>query len=339
MYKVNDKTTEVIERTTFKELKMDESQIEEYLRKNTNMITDEDESLLIIGQQVTNNAGGRSDLTAIDGQGKIVLIEVKRDKKDIENRKESFEFQAIRYAASYAKIDTIEEVVNEIYIDYISKYRQEPEFLEYKNLTNFEVGIRKIRRFIDDNVDTFDSSNFNEKQRIVLVAGEFDRQTLSAVSWLASNGLDISCFELIPYAFKDEVIIQSNKIIPLNTYNDFYVDIKRKQGVQKTSGNITRTQLPKIRELMDASELNICIGDILVAKDKPDEIAYLQPDGTVNVSQSDGENKSLQQWLKEVYGWSSVATYNFVRHKKSGKLLKDIREDYIKSLTEEVTLH
>jgi hypothetical protein len=35
--------------------------------------------LLIVGQQVINKEGGRSDLVAVDGEGNVVLIELKRD--------------------------------------------------------------------------------------------------------------------------------------------------------------------------------------------------------------------------------------------------------------------
>jgi len=63
---------------------MTENDIEELLRKNIDMICEEEESMLIVGKQVRNAQLGRSDLTAVDNHGDIVLIEIKRDKKDIE---------------------------------------------------------------------------------------------------------------------------------------------------------------------------------------------------------------------------------------------------------------
>jgi hypothetical protein len=48
-------------------------------------------------------------------------VEIKRDRKDIEGRKEAFEFQAIRYAASYATIEDPDDLVNKIYAPYIRK--------------------------------------------------------------------------------------------------------------------------------------------------------------------------------------------------------------------------
>lgn len=37
----------------------------------------------------------------------------------------------------------------------------------------------------------------------------------------------------------------------------------------------------------------------------------------------------MQQWLKAVYGWSSVETYTFAIDKTSGKSLSDIRAEYM----------
>ena len=87
LYNIKGKKTEKIEAVTFSELDMKESDIEEILRCSIDMLCDDEESMLIVGRQVKNEKNGRSDLTAIDNEGNIVLIEIKRDKKDIECRK------------------------------------------------------------------------------------------------------------------------------------------------------------------------------------------------------------------------------------------------------------
>lgn len=66
-------------------------------------------------------------------------------------------------------------------------------------------------------------------------------------------------------------------------------------------------------------------GDVIVAKDREDE-ATLLANGNV---MADGEEKSMQAWLKGVYGWASVHTYVFAVHKKSGRTLSEIREEYM----------
>ncbi len=44
----------------------------------------------------------------------------------------------------------------------------------------------------------------------------------------------------------------------------------------------------------------------------------------------------MQQWLKDVFGWSSVQTYAFAELKGSGKTLHQLREEYM-SLQEQQT--
>ena len=186
MYNLKSKKVTKIEKVTFSDLGLLESDIEEVLRTNIDMVCDDEESLLIIGRQVKNEKNGRSDLTAIDNNGSVVLIEIKRDRKDIEGRKEAFEFQAIRYAASYATIKSVEEIVKIVYAPYIEKYKEE---FTLNELTSYELGLRKIKEFLKVN-NSIDK--FNENQRIILVASEFDEQTLSAVAWLNKNKVDMS---------------------------------------------------------------------------------------------------------------------------------------------------
>jgi len=135
MYIIKDKRAVKVESVTFSELGLQEADIEEILRCNIDMLCGDEESMLIVGRQVKNEKLGRSDLTAVDNNGSIVLIEIKRDMKDIENRKEAFEFQAIRYAASYATIESPDELVKNVFAPYIEKYRSEFELGE---LTSYD---------------------------------------------------------------------------------------------------------------------------------------------------------------------------------------------------------
>lgn len=156
MYHVtNDKAVKIGE-TTFSEINYKERNIEELLQKNIDMICDEEESMLIVGKQVRNARHGISDLIAVDNK---VLVEIKRDRRDIEGRREAFEFQAIRYAANYATIEDPEDLVNKIYAPYIEKYRHE---FEDSSLTSVELGSRKLNGFLQENIT---ERNFNKNQK------------------------------------------------------------------------------------------------------------------------------------------------------------------------------
>lgn len=323
MYKIMGCHGEKVEPVTFSELGMTENDLEEILRNSIDMLCDEDESMLIIGRQVRNEEGGRSDLTAIDNNGSIVLIELKRDLKDIEYRREPFEFQAIRYAASYATIKTPDELVSIIYAPYIEKHGTEFELGE---LTAFELGKRKLLEFLKEN-DA--EKSFNCRQRIILAASDFDKQTLSAVAWLDSNTVGISCYRLLPYNLQGNVYIDAERILPLSTHDDYYVDLlvsSSHRTVQQRASGVRRS-LPRIDALLDWGVVKA--GDILVAKGRADE-AILLGNGNVDIN---GTEMSMQAWLRRVFDWSSVATYTFAIHKQSGKSLSQIREDYMERET------
>ena len=65
----------------------------------------------------------------------------------------------------------------------------------------------------------------------------------------------------------------------------------------------------------------------LGANGRVDEDILLE-NGQVKVK-STGEVQSMQQWLKSVYGWSSVETYAFAIDKNSGKSLAELRAEYM----------
>ena len=325
MYSLKNNKATKVEAITFAQLGMQESDIEAFLRLSIDLVCGDEESLLIVGQQVKNEQLGRSDLTAIDNDGNLVLIEIKRDKKDIENRRESFEFQAIRYAASYATIKSIEELVKLVYSNYIEKYKTEFTLGE---LTSFELGIRKINEFLIANES---QGRFNEKQRIILVASEFDDQTLSAVAWLNDNGVDISCYKLIPYKIGQDILIDTVKILPVGKNEEYFVNLLDRRITFSRSGkSITRQSLPKIDDLIQWGVVKP--GDVIQAKNRLDE-AVLLKNGNVKV---DNKESSLQVWLKALYGWSSIQTYVFAIHKESGKSLSLLREEYMKKQEDEL---
>jgi len=89
-------------------------------------------------------------------------------------------------------------------------------------LTSAELDNRKLTEFLKVNGA---GNNFNKSQKIILVASDFDEQILSAVAWLNSNNDDISCFKMTPYKIISELYINIEKILPLNTYKDYYVNL------------------------------------------------------------------------------------------------------------------
>ena len=320
MYKLSDDKAELelIESKMFKDVGINESQIEEIIELNANILSEDDEEgLLIIGKQVVNNKNGRSDLVAIDQNGSIVVIEIKRDIDDIKHRKERFESQAIRYVSSFMLLTDINEVIEEIYVPYLIRKKQ---FFNKKLEEVKEFAETKINDFLDKNNA---SSNFNNQQRIILIASEFDEQTLSSVTWLNNNGVNISCYEIKPYIIEEKKYLNIKKILPLKAFNDYVVGFKKPKFKNYDSPDIIRRNLPKIKDMLEWGVIKA--GQVIKAKDYPDE-AILLKNGRVKLNEKES---SLQQWLREVYGWSSVQTYNFCVLKETNETLAEIRKKYM----------
>ena len=218
------------------------------------------------------------------------------------------EFQAIRYAASCATIQSTDELIQNLFAPYVEKHREE---FGNKELSSNEVARRMLETFLETN----NVAKFNNRQRIILIASEFDEQTLSAVAWLNSNQVDISCYCLIPFKVDNHLLIHSQK---------------DKDSLGKApKRDISRCSLPNIRSLLEWGVVSD--GDIIVAKGRTDE-ATLTGDGKVITPNGP---LSLQQWLKSIFGWSSVQTYAFAVQKSSGKTLFELRQNYMENMASE----
>lgn len=289
MYALNGKTPTKLETINFSDLNWKESDIEDLLRQNVDMLCDDEDSMLIVGQQVQDVNHKRSDLTAIDTDGNIVLIEIKRDVQDILSRREPLEFQAIRYAASCATIKTSDELVQNIFAPYVEKHRS--EFGE-EALTSSELAKRILADFMKQNNITA----FNSKQRIILISSGFDSQTLSAMAWLNSNHVDISCFQLCPFRYGNDILVDLKRILPLTEYGDYYVDIADPSNSQKNSKKGgSKTALPQIDDMLEWGVVQP--GDIIIPKGRSEEAVLLES-GQIKTSQGE---MSLQTWLKTIY--------------------------------------
>lgn len=79
---------------TFAQMGVQEDDLEEFIRRNIDIVFP-DETLLVVGQQVVNEGRGRADLVAIDAASSVVLIELKRDAGDIQSRAEQLEAEEV----------------------------------------------------------------------------------------------------------------------------------------------------------------------------------------------------------------------------------------------------
>lgn len=300
--------TESYEVKTFKELGITEKMIEDYIRKNIGDIL-EDETLLIVGQQVRNIAKGRNDLVAVDENGCLVLIEIKRDLIDISRRTEPLEFQSIRYASSCATIKSPEELVSVMFEQYVQN-----NFSINDGITSaHEQALEQLLRFLETNQAL---QTFNNKQRIMLFAAEYDQQALSAFAWLIDAGVDISLYTITPYeAEKNEnILLDIVKILPLGNSEDFYVSLVPSNI--KPESRISRRIKPKMPQLMKWGIIKK--DDTLSIKGRTSSEATIVSDKEVSYQ---GNKMKYNEWGQKVTGWSTINIYEWALLEKEGQTL------------------
>lgn len=310
-----------INEVTFASLGLKESDVEEYIRKNVGAILEE-ETLLIIGQQVRNQDNGRNDLVAIDETGSIVLLEIKRDIEDMKGRKEPLELQSIRYAASFAKIKTPDELVEKVFAPYVEKH---PAEFEMGNLNSHEYALRELLNFLKQNNSL---RTFNERQRIMLFASDYDKQTLSAAAWLVNSGLDMSVFRLNPLKTEHMMFINIEKVLPLEQIENFYVEIaerstKAKYVAMSTEvGKRSKRVLPRMDKLIEWGVLSV--GDELYIKGYDASSVTVHNEKEVLYK---GETLRFNEWGRRVTGWSTICIYDFAVLTKEKKTLAELRRE------------
>ncbi|MFK4167302.1 hypothetical protein ACI2LM_13740 [Paenibacillus lautus] len=212
MYRLNlaNNQLEEIQETTFFENDIKERQhIEEWIRKNPEVLG---EDLLIIGHEYDKfEVNERLDLLALDKDGSLVVIEVKRDTTG-----GNVDFQALKYASYCARLSPLD--ILELFSEYIRNNALQSdakatlmEFLEVDN---------------EDELNT----KLNTGQRIIIIGNEIDRRVLSVCTWLYENNIDIKCVTIKPYKLNNDIVIDTNQIIPPYKLEDYYI---RKKTVTK----------------------------------------------------------------------------------------------------------
>ncbi len=122
-----------------------------------------DSRLMLIGREVPTAFGGRIDILAIDADGNLTVIELKRDQTPRE-----VVAQLLDYASWVRHLSS--EAIAEIFIDY------QIRFLDIKTPEGIDVALHRQFKSVPDEL--------NIAHRLLIVAGELDSSTERIVSYL-----------------------------------------------------------------------------------------------------------------------------------------------------------
>lgn len=195
----------------------------------------------------------RLDVLALDTDGKLVVVELKRDKAD-----KTTDLQAIKYA-SYCSTLTAVDIQKEYRTfwnlrddaDY-SPEEVGAEFVEFLNATPSE----DYERHAEEGWADFE---LDDKPRILLAAGEYGTEVTSPVMWLIEEyGVDITCVRIEAYEHRDRILLNTQQVIPVAEAEEYMTKRRQKQEKQESSGEYETT----LSVLLDRGVL--AEGDIVV---------------------------------------------------------------------------
>ena len=217
LYSIDSSTHEstAIEEVDFQRLGFRERRdIQEWVANNPSILG---EDLLIVGKEFSgfDRTNERLDLVAVDTEGRLVVIELKRDDSGADAH-----WQAIKYASylSNAKRDDIVGML-----------------ADHARVTKQEANSRILQHLNED-----DLTVLNNDQRIILASHRFAPEVTSASLWLnqkASNDGLIRCVQLTPYHDQQtkSLYVQATTIIPVPGVDDYVVGIGTAQEDGATS--------------------------------------------------------------------------------------------------------
>lgn len=208
---------------------MERNHLQEWLAKAPVALGEE---LLIIQKEFAGFAETkeRLDLLALDKEGRLVIIENKRDDtgKDVV-------WQALKYVAFCSTL-TKSEIVD-IFQKYLEVQTRPDNALNAGEL---------ICKFLNaDSIEEVDL-NSGSSQRVILVATTFPKEVTSTVLWLIDNGIDARCMKVTPYEVGDKLLLDVTQIIPPPEAEDYMIGMASK-GREEKETITKRKKLSKLR--------------------------------------------------------------------------------------------
>lgn len=220
LFRINpsSRKSERIEEVEFAQLGLRERRdIQEWIAANPGILG---EDLLIIGKEFSgfDLTDERLDLLAVDSDGKLLVIELKRDDTGADAH-----WQAIKYA-SYLRRATVDQIVDML--------------AEYKGVSQEDAANQLLQHLGADDLNAL-----NNDQRIILASHRFAPEVTSAALWLnnkASSEDLLTCVTLTPYQDSDtnSLYIQATTIIPVPGEEGYVVSIgSNSQPSARTGGS------------------------------------------------------------------------------------------------------
>lgn len=169
--------------------------LETWLETNSDKII-ENGGLFIFGRQVTTNLGGFIDLLAVDRQGDLVVIELKRNRTPRETLAQALEYASFIEKLGYERLEDILRVYTGDEVANLAQYHR-----EYFDLAADEAVV------------------FNNDQRIVIVGQKITPEIRQTSTFLRNKGVRVTCLEFTFFKAEGGLRLLSTAIVIGNESN------------------------------------------------------------------------------------------------------------------------
>jgi hypothetical protein len=256
IYSFNDNALKKVDATTFNgEGILERQHLQAALKRQIDVVAP---NCLVISEEFAEWRGSqrRIDLLAVNKEGNLVVVELKRTETG-----EHMELQSLRYAAMVSTL-TFSRAV-EIYQKYLNSIGDE---------LNAENSLLEFLGWEEPQED-----DFALDVCIVLVSSDFSKELTTSVMWLNERNIDIRCVRFTPYKYQNQILIDVQQIIPLPEAESYQIKIKQQSEVrreaQKSSKDYTRYIFQG--DGYNKRKLVLAVIQHWIAKNKPNNLTAL----------------------------------------------------------------
>lgn len=233
LYRWNTDNLEPVPSTTFEAEELQErADLQRLLRDQPEVL---EEGLFIVAEEFSNwqDSGRSIDLLALDGEGNLVVIELKRTQTG-----DHSELQAIRYAAMVSTM-TLDQMIG-AHRDYLAK-RGQDEDARLAILSHLEAA------------DEADVEIQTQRPRIILASAGFSNELTTSVLWLRDADIDIRCVRLQLFGNGEQLLLDASQTIPLPEASDYLVRVRdREEGERRRQSSNPAEIMPGATAFLNA---------------------------------------------------------------------------------------
>ncbi len=194
LWKITSNGPSKVKETKLKEEKLLEEHLEEWITQDSSILG---ESLLVFGRQVTiPDTKDRLDLLAVDPNGSITVIELKRGQM-----KDPVDIQSLRYASYVSKWD---------FQDFENTARN-----YFGKVGDAEFNFNELFESFCSEAGIDDIPDINRDQRIIIVGSAVREKLGSVALWLRAHNIDIKLIEVQAYKEGSDLFIEPSTIVPV----------------------------------------------------------------------------------------------------------------------------